>query len=345
MKFQIERTAFVNAVKRASGVISPRNTLPVLACVHVSAADNTVSVQGSNMDEWITAKEEAAVSAPGSACINAAQLGAWLGAAPKGALVTCEIKRDRVVMTAGKATASFATLPSEDYPSVTTLKGGVELVGAIPAIVTAAPYASDELSRFYLCGVAINQGHAVATNGHILCAVDVSAPEGVAVIIPTQGVRQIATTSPAARLWVGDHAWSCEDAGVTMGGKLIDGTFPDWQRIVPRDLPNVAVIDADALSEAVKQVVMAAEDKARSVMLAGAGDQVAITCRGGAMDAAAVVEYEGKPFDIGMNSKYVQTAMATFDGRVINMATDRNMALLTCDAAPELRVVVVRMRL
>lgn len=344
MRFAVEHDHFLTAVKRASGVIAGRNTVPVLACVHIAASDTGLKVRGTNLNEWVTVACDAAVTAPGAACINAAQLSAWLAASPKGALVDFKLG-DRADLTAGRATASFAVFDSADFPTPPNRDADVEVPRGIEGLRVCAPYAADEEARHYLNGVAINSGHAVATNGHILAALDIGAPVDLAAIIPTLGVRQIVQSSDAARLFVGEYTWDCEDGPVVMGGKLIEGTFPDWQRAIPKDALVVATVDADAVADAIAQVQIASSDKAKAIAMDGDGEAVAVSCRGDAMAASASVTGEGEPFRAAISSRYAQIAMKTFAGRVVSLASAADQpVVLTSEAAPGLLSCIMQMR-
>lgn len=345
MKFTAEIKPLLAAVKRAAAVTEGRNTIPILGCVYVVATDTGLRVTGTNLDEWLTAKCDAAVASPGKACIDARLLSAWLAAAPKGALVSMDFADHRVSAVAGAASASFATLPIEDYPVPSKTDKGVELVGAIPALAACLPFVSAEEVRYYLNGVAVSFGHAVAADGHRLCAVDIQSDHAIVAIIPSRAVAQIILCGSQARLWVSERAWACEDDGIRMGGKLIDGTFPDWRRLMPKDAETVATVDADALAESLSMVVMAAQDKVRAVKFTGDGETINMLCRGGVLTAAAATPYEGAAFDAGLNSKYAASGIAAFSGRVMKIHKSDNLLLLTCDAAPEVRVVLMEMRI
>lgn len=345
MRFTAERANFAAAVKRASGPIQSRNVIPILSFVHIAATDTGVKVRGTSMNEWVTAKFDAATTTSGATCVDAASLSAWLQAVAKGALIEFKIEDGRAVLTAGRATASFATMEAADFPNPPDRDAKTEVAGAIPALRICAPYASDEEARYYLRGVAINAGHAVAANGHILCAVNIAADPEIAVIVPTFGIRQIAQSSDAARLFVGANTWACEDGNVVMGGKLIDGTYPDWQRAVPKDNPIVATLDADTIAGAVTAVQMASGERARVIKIEGDGEFATVSCRGDAMSATDQAAYEGVSFATALNSKYAQTAMKTFEGRVVRWATGNDVAVvMTCEAAPELLACLIPMR-
>jgi DNA polymerase III subunit beta len=344
MKFQAELKPLLAAVKRAQGVIASRHTIPSLACVKIDATDTGLRITGTNLDEWVVARCEASVSAPGSVLIEAGRLAAWLGAAPKGALIECFPVNGCAVFQAGRTTASFNVLPVEDFPLPPPSDAETEVLGAAPALVTCAAFASVDDTRYYLNGVAINCGHAVATNGHICCAVDIGADAGIDAILPNSAVRQIAAAGPNARLFVGPNTWACEDESARLGGKLLAATYPDWQRIIPRDPVDVAQIDADALTDAVKAVVMAGDDKARTIALEGDGAEVTLRCRGQNMDASAQVSCDGAAFKIGLNSKYALTALAVFAERVVTLSGG-NPTVLTCADMPGVRVAVMEMRL
>lgn len=345
MRFEIEGKIFAAAVKRAGGIAASRNVIPVLACVHISAECGDVRITGCDMNNWGTVTAQASVPEGGAVCINAAQLGAWLLAIPSGALVSVVADDGRAAMVAGPAKASFATFPGDQFPLSSGDGDWMEVPGAVDALEACLPYVDPSDYRGYLQGVAINAGHAIATNGHKLCAVDLGAPEGVSAIIPFASVRHIISAGSDARLFVSESMWRCESDGFIARGKLIGDTFPDWRRMVPNGLPRVAEVDADALASAARMVAMATEQRARAVRFVSDGLQISVSCQGEAMDALSVVSCDGEAFDLTLNAKYAEVALATFSGRVIEVFWGgQGGSLLTSPSAPGLRVLVMGMR-
>lgn len=345
MRFTTELPPLLAAVKRAASTVESRRTIPILGCVHIAATDTGLRITGTNLDQTITASCDASVGAHGSLCVDAALLLAWLSQCPKGALIDASLIDGRLVLRAGRGVANFAVFDASDFPLMAKSEADAELVGAIDAILTCLSFVSDEETRYFLNGVAISQGHAVATNGRIACAIKIAAPDDLAAIIPARAVKVLSQCSPAARLWVGSNTWRCEDASAAMQGKMIDDTFPDWTRI----MPGAAVLgsfDADAMSSAVSQVVMASGERARAIKIVAGKDGMTLECRGDVMTATSVLAYDGEPFNAGLNAKYAQIGMAVFDGRVVSIAKDIDgPMLLTSEALPGVRVAIMGMRI
>lgn len=344
MRFSIERDAFLAAARRAAAVIKSRNTIPVLACVLIEAKDNALRISASNIDMWTTATVEAAGARNGAACIDAAKLVAWLTACPKNTLVHFDMNENGVVAaSAGGLAATMATLPQEDFPVARDSDKGTEVAGFIPAMRTCLPFASREETRYHMCGVAISQGSAVATDAHRACAVAIGAPPEIAAIVPSAACAVIASAGPDARLWVSDRTWSCEDEGFTSAGKLIDGTYPDWTRVFG-EADRAGEADADDLGAAFLSVLMASDERSKGVLMKAGGETLVLTCRSVAMMATAEVAWSGGKFSLGINARYAKDALAPFAGNVVKIATDEEKCLLTCGAVPSVRVVVMGMR-
>ncbi len=347
MRFTIERDAFAAAVKRASGAIMSRTNIPILECVHIKAEDNTARITGTNLDEWVAVRCDAAVTDAGAACVSAALLSAWLQASPKRALVNVSIINGELAAVAGRATATFSTLPADQYPTPEKSDKGEEVPARLDALAACLPFASNEETRHYLNGVAISEGHFVATDGHRLCAVDVSVPRDIAAIIPTRGVQQIVQFSEGARLWIGASYWRCEGENVVAGGKLIDGTFPEWTRVIPADGATGST-DADAMLSAVRQAMIVSGEKSKAVAIKADADQIEVQCRGPIGTASGAAAYEGEAFQVGMNGKYAETALSVFSGNVVDVLAQtggQSVMLFTCKAKPDTRVVVMGMRI
>lgn len=347
MRFEIEGKLFAAAVKRAGGIAASRNVIPVLACVHILAEGGEVRITGCDMNNWGTVTAKASVSDGGAVCINASQLGAWLSAIPSGALVYVSVADGRAAMIAGPASASFATFMGDEFPLLDGSGDWVEVLGAVAALDTCLPYVDPSDCREYLQGVAIDSGHAIATNGHKLCTVDLGVEPEISAIIPFAGVRHIVSAGDGARLFLSESMWRCESEGFLARGKLIGDRFPDWRRMVPVGLPAVAEVDADSLSSAARMVAMATEERARAVRFVSDGRSIAVSCRGSAMDASATVQCDGVEFDLTMNAKYAETALSTFAGRVVQVfggGSDGGPSLMTSPSVPGLRVLVMGMR-
>jgi DNA polymerase-3 subunit beta len=173
--------------------------------------------------------------------------------------------------------------------------------------------------------------------------VNVRCDTAIEVILPNEALRQIIQSGPDARLFVNPTQWVCEDEGGRIGGKLIDGTFPDWQRIVPK-IEATSEVDADALSGAIASVSVADDDRVRGIKIKGDGSELTLQAQGSAASAEAVMSYGGVAFEFGVSSRYAATALATFAGHVVRIGTDGNMSAWTCEAMPDLRVCVMGMR-
>ncbi len=346
MRLSVERDALAAAVKRASGVVMSRNVIPILSCVHIKAADNTVRITGTNMDEWVAVRCDAPVTAPGAACVDAALFSAWLQASPKGALVELSIINGNLVAVAGRAAGSFVTLPHDKYPTPGRADKGVEVPFSADALATCLTFASTEQSRYTLQGVAISHGHAAAFDGHRFCGVDIGAPAEVAAIIPSFGVRQIVQFGQDARLWVGDSFWRCEEKDTVAGGKLIDGVFPDWRAGVPV-IETMGSADADDLATALRQVLMAADGSSRAVNVKADGSEITLRSSGAIATASGSSAYEGPEFEMTINGKYAETAIAAFAGGVVSLMADYSNGsrlLLVNQGGVRKRVLVAGMR-
>lgn len=346
MRLSVERDALAAAVKRASGAVMSRNVIPILACVHIKAADNTLRITGTNMDEWVAVRCDAAVTDPGAACVDAALFSAWLQASPNGALVDLSIINGNLVAVAGRATGSFVTLPHEDYPIPERADKGEEVPFKPEALATCLPFASVEQSRYTLQGVAISHGYAAAFDGHRFCGVDIGAPQDVAAIIPAFGVRQIVQFGEDARLWIGSSYWRCEEKNTVAGGKLIDGTFPDWRAGVPT-IEDMGSADADDLATALRQVVLAADDRSRAVSVKADAEEITLRCIGAGASATGSSAYEGPAFEMTINGKYAEVALAAFSGEVVSLAADYSNGsrlLMTGRDRASKRVLVAGMR-
>lgn len=251
MKIVTKAGALKSALRIAGFVIEPRNTLPILGCVLI---DNGM-VKATNLDMEVEAKFPAA-QASGAVCIEFASLNRLVGAIPADKTVTIETNDDGVSLAFDEGLYQLHTLPAADFPDIGMPKpmrhekASVKIVNAFRFV---SHFVSDEETRYYLNGICLDGELAVATNGHVLGR----APTGMSFsgrpIVPRFAVQAINRIGPFKSLAVDQEKLRAEFHfdGVTLRTKLIDGTFPEWQRVVPvlnDDAPRLIVKRSELLA-------------------------------------------------------------------------------------------------
>jgi DNA polymerase-3 subunit beta len=329
MKLTIERTALLKALGHVQSVVERRNTIPILSNVLLTAGQDTLAFSATDLDVEITDSTAARVETPGQITASAHTLYEIVRKLPEGAEV--------LQVHAGRYKVNLPVLPAGDFPvmssdglSATITVDTTDLMRLIDKTRFAI---STEETRYYLTGIymhtVIEDGRpllrAVATDGHRLALADMPAPEGTAglpgVIVPRKTIQE------ARRLM--------EDAGETIGlrlspqkvrfdfgaaaltSKVIDGSFPDYTRVIPRENHRLMNVDNRLFAAAVDRVATISSEKSRSVKLSVEAGRVVLTVRN--METGQAVEelevdYEGDPFEIGFNARYLMDVAAQIGG-------------------------------
>jgi DNA polymerase-3 subunit beta len=328
MKLTIERAALLRALNHVQSVVERRNTIPILANVLLDARDGMLSLNATDMDIAIVEKTAAEVATPGAITAPAHTLYDIVRKLPDGAQVNMDAaEADRLVLSSGRSRFTLQTLPTEDFPVMTggDMPHGFELdAGALRTLVDRTRFAiSTEETRYYLNGIylhAVSEGEAalraVATDGHRLARVEIDLPEGAAgipgVIIPRKTVAElrklIEETDGAVALSLSDTKIRFAFDDVVLISKLIDGAFPDYERVIPTGNDKILQVDRDSFSDAVDRVSTIATEKLRAVKLALDNGQLTLSASSqdnGTAVEELPVDYDKGPMEIGFNARYL----------------------------------------
>ena len=324
MKFTIEQKALAQAAAMAAGVVEKRNTIPILANVKLATDDSGVIFTATDLDAEISVTKDAEVIAHGAVTVPADMLKSISAKLDSGKPVIVEEKDGYVTLKSGRSNFKLNTLPAEDFPELSTgafeseqsVSGDV-LGRALDRTVRAA---SKEEHRYYLNGVAMQFRDGViktiATDGHRLIVEQIAGDELPDVIIPTKAVNEIKAICAAngtVELSVSATKIRCIGTDTVYTSKVIDGTFPDWTRVVPAWSDSVLTVGATTMSEAAARVALVATERTRAVRLSVDADGVTLTVRGS--DGGNAEDYvEGKwagsgGVEIGVNAAYLADAL------------------------------------
>jgi DNA polymerase-3 subunit beta len=345
MKLTIERAALLKALNHVQSVVERRNTIPILSNVKIEGKGGRVSLNATDMDLDIVESVSAEVSRAGATTAPAHTLYEIVRKLPEGSQVELEAagKEGQLTLRSGRSKFALPVLPVEDFP---VLSGGelpftFTVSGAdLKALIDRTRFAiSSEETRYYLNGIYLHAAksdgvavlRAVATDGHRLARVQVPLPEGAAgmpgVIVPRKTVVELRKLldeggeEVTISLSETKIKFAFDDAAMT--SKLIDGTFPDYERVIPADNDKVLVVDRGHFSAAVDRVSAISTERSRAIKLAvGKG---AITLSASSPESGSAVEeleasYESSPIEIGFNSRYLLDIMAQIEGDAARFA-------------------------
>lgn len=330
MKLSIERATLLKALAQAQSVVERRNTIPILANVLIEAEGAQVSFRATDLDIEVVDRAPAMVERAGSTTVSAVMLHEIVRKLPDGALVSLseDSAAGRLTITAGRSTFNLATLPKEDFPVMATSEYSSNFSAPAPVLrrlFDKAKFAiSTEETRYYLNGVYmhVSQGETgkvlrcVATDGHRLARIDAPLPEGAegmpGVIVPRKTVGELRKLldDDEATIVVSVSETKVRFATpvITLTSKVIDGTFPDYTRVIPTGNTRKLEVDASEFAKAVDRVATVSSERSRAVKLSLEEDRLILSVNSpdsGAAEEELAVAYGDERLEIGFNAKYL----------------------------------------
>lgn len=330
MKFSIERGALLKAVAQAQSVVERRNTIPILANVLIEAEGDTVHFRATDLDIEVVDRAPAKVDRAGATTVAAVLLNEIVRKLPDGALVTLSDQSTpgRLTIEAGRSNFSVATLPKEDFPVMASSDYATNFSAkaeVLRRLFDKAKFAiSTEETRYYLNGVYMHVAESdgqrvlrcVATDGHRLARIDAPLPagaEGMAgVIVPRKTVgelRKLLDDDEAViAVSVSETKVRFATPAITLTSKVIDGTFPDYTRVIPMNNTRRLEVDAAEFAKAVDRVATVSSERSRAVKLSLDEDRLVLSVNApdsGAAEEELAVAYSDERLEIGFNAKYL----------------------------------------
>ncbi len=371
MKLTIERAALIKALGHVQSVVERRNTIPILSNVLLSADAGAVSFSATDLDMEIVDQTGAEVSGEGQITAPAHTLYEIVRKLPEGADVELKFAGDdpRLSITSGRSRFNLPVLPAGDFPIMSSdgLSSPISVDSdALIRLIDKTRFAiSTEETRYYLNGLylhTVQEGgetklRAVATDGHRLALAEMPAPEGAAgapgVIVPRKTVQEarrlLEDAGEQVQLQLSPAKVRFDFGRAALTSKVIDGAFPDYVRVIPRDNQNVALIDNALFAAAVDRVATISAEKSRSVKLALEPGKVVLTVRN--MEAGQGVEeveidYDGEPFEIGFNARYLLDVAGQIQGETaeFRFADPASPTLVLDPVDPGVRYVLMPLR-
>ena len=330
MKISIERATLLKAVAQAQSVVERRNTIPILSNVLIEAEGDKVSFRATDLDIEVVDRAAAMVERPGATTVSAVMLHEIVRKLPDGALIHLseDPSSGRLSISAGRSNFSLATLPKEDFPVMATSEYSTNFsapAAALRRLFDKAKFAiSTEETRYYLNGVYLHVAtgedgpvlRAVATDGHRLARIDAALPDGATgmpgVIVPRKTVGELRKLldDDEAQIAVSVSETKIRFATpvITLTSKVIDGTFPDYSRVIPTGNTRRLEVDASEFAKAVDRVATVSSERSRAVKLSLDEDRLVLSVNSpdsGAAEEELAVAYGDERLEIGFNAKYL----------------------------------------
>jgi DNA polymerase-3 subunit beta len=374
MKFTVEKAVLLKALGHVQSVVERRNTIPILANVLLAAQDDSLRLTATDME--IAVVEEVPgvqVSRPGRTTAPAATLHEIVRKLPEGARVELDHGGGEapLKLRAGRFHTDLSVLPVDDFPSMTEGKLPHRFTlgaGQVRDLVDRTRFAiSTEETRYYLNGIYLHAAEsdgakvlrAVATDGHRLARFEEPLPDGAAgipgVIVPRKTVvelRKLAEeTQEPVSIHLSDTKIRFDLGSVHLTSKLIDGTFPEYDRVIPRGNDKVLRVQKKEFAEAVGRVAAISSERSRPVKLSLDRNHLLLSAssaeQGQAQEEldAEVVRYEAAPIEIGFQARYLNDITDQIGEQVEFRFADGSAPTLVMDAEkPEALYVLMPMR-
>ena len=343
MKLTIERAALLKSLAHVQSVVERRTTIPILSNVRLDGGDQRLAVTATDMDLAVVEVAAAEVGRNGVTTAPAHTLYDIVRKLPEGAQVELETDGARLSLVSGQARFALPCQPADEFPVMA--EGEFSHSFALPAaslrrLIDKARFAiSTEETRYYLNGIYLHGTgdngagslRAVATDGHRLSRVDVALPDGAGgmpgVIVPRKTVTELRKLIDE---FDGDVAISLSETkirfafeDVVLTSKLIDGTFPDYDRVIPTENDKVLEVEGERFSRAVDLVSTVSTDKTRSVKLSLSKGQLVVSATSpdnASADEQLEVDYDAQDIQIGFNSRYLLDVAGQVDGERIRFS-------------------------
>jgi len=371
MKVTVERAELLKSLSHVHRVVERRNTIPILANVLLRAENAKLAFKATDLDLEVIETVAAEVNPAGVTTVPAHMFYEIVRKLPEGTQIVLEASGDRAVMSirAGRSRFTLQTLPESDFPDLAAgeLTHKFTLGAAdLKRLIEKTQFAiSTEETRYYLNGiylhtVSADKGltlRAVATDGHRLAQFELAGPLGAegmpGIIIPRKTVgelqRLIDNSQGEITVELSQSKIRLTLDGVVLTSKLIDGTFPDYTRVIPLGNDKLLEVDKKEFEQAVDRVSTVASERGRAVKLALSAGRLVLSVTNpdsGSATEELEVGYDSDPLDIGFNSRYLLDIAAQLEGdtAVLKLADPGSPTLLSDKEAKGALYVLMPMR-
>lgn len=363
MKISIERSELLKALGHVASVVERRVTIPILGHVKIDVAVGSVSISATDLERMVTERVPAEADRAGSFCVPAIMLHDIARKLPSGGIVNITATDGKVAVRAGSARFNLPTLNAEDFPDAargeTSHRFEMQATDLAKLIGKTRFAISIEEIRYCLNGIYLHAHNdslrAVATDGHRLAQVDIPLPEGAggmpSVIIPRKTINEIAKivdgSTEQIRVAVGGSKIVFQCGNLVLTSKLIDGTYPDYRRVVPQANDQTIRVDKAAFSGAVDRVSTISTERGRGIKLAFEPGLVTLSVASDGSEASETMDIVSESkLEIGFNARYLMDIGSQIDGDVtqIELADAGSPALIRDVADEAVLYVLMPMR-
>ena len=348
MEFKINSTDLLKALSHIHGIVEVRHTLPILSNIILEAKDDKLILSSTNLDIYCSDKIKAEVLKSGEVSVSAVTFFEIIKRLPSGSevLMIMEEGENEIRLTCGRSKFNLSTLKTDDFPIITDSDLSTNFVlsaDELIRIIDKTKFAvSNEETRYYLNGIFLHKAErnsiqflrAVATDGHRLAQYDIPLPQGAeditGIIIPKKTIYELRKVLDDAN---GDVSVSLNENKIKFSfndlkvvSKVIDGTFPDYTKVIPQKNDKNFKTNNSDLKNAIDRVSAVAaneESKSKAIKFCIENNSLSLSVESqskGSANEMIDVNYSGDKVDIGFNSKYIIDICNEVDGDEISIS-------------------------
>jgi len=365
MKLSAAREVLLKPLQAVIGVVERRQTMPILSNILLVARNNELSVTATDLEVELVAQTEVNVETGGEITVSGRKLLDICRALPEGSDIDISVSGEKAIIRSGRSKFSLATLPAAEFPSVEDIKAGqmIEVDQAVLGRLIEKTHFSmaQQDVRYYLNGMLLETGgkhlRTVATDGHrlALCQADLGGGSlnEQQVIVPRKGVlelQRLMTGEGSLNIELGPNHVRIQLDGIRFTSKLIDGRFPEYERVIPKESSNELTADRDAFKGALQRTAILSNEKYRGIRLVIRDSGVVMQAHNPEQEEAEEeleVDYGGEDIEIGFNVNYLLDALGAVAGDTVTLSVlDGNSSCLIREPGKDdCKFVVMPMRL
>lgn len=366
MKFQIRREDLLVPLQNVIGAVEKKQTLPALANILIKADETQLSLTATDLEIELVTTANIVAEESGETTLPARKLLDICRALPEEASISIAVDSNKAVVKTGRSRFTLATLPASDFPSLEKINAVAEFLlpqATLKELIekTAFAMALQDV-RYYLNGLLLEVSagflRAIATDGHRLAycekQADCDIEEIKQVIVPRKGIQELmrllTDSDDSVNVMLGSNHIRIQTAEIRFTSKLIDGRFPDYNRVIPTDGQNRIIADRDSLRQALVRTSILSNEKYRGIRLIANENMLELQAQNPDQEEADVevaVDYSGNGLEIGFNVNYLLDVLNVTDSSKVEAALrDSNSScLVTYPDLPECKYVIMPMRL
>ena len=371
MKVTLERVDLLRSLTHVHRVVERRNTIPILSNVLLKAADGSLRLKATDLDLEVVETVAADVAEAGGTTVPAHMFYDIVRKLPDGSEISLETEPESGTLSirAGRSRFQLQVLPEGDFPDLTAGEFSHHFrlpASALKRLIERTQFAiSTEETRYYLNGIYLHtvdaaaapRLRAVATDGHRLAQAEYDAPAGAedmpGIIIPRKTVSElqklVEDPDTAIEVDVSDSKIRVQIGAIVLTSKLIDGTFPDYGRVIPQHNDKVLEVDRDTFASAVDRVSTVSSERGRAVKLSIADGRLVLSVTNpdsGSATEELSTDYDAEPIDIGFNSRYLLDITGQLESgtAVVRLADPGSPTLIQDKGAEDSLYVLMPMR-